>query len=135
MLSFISNTYFIIILPNKITNLSANLNYFIEYLYDICIKSKHKKIIRHKEITSIIYNSKRFIQIFRDCKIHFCYYVKHIVTYSLINLNIGYRSYFFKVNTNSLITLNSGYYVLRLIAGKNLNIYKLIVEKIYQYCF
>lgn len=72
-------------------------------------------------------NLKKFMQIYKDHTIHFCYWEKPILAYSLINSPINHESCFFKVKMCSLMSSNSSYYVLKL-PKRNLNAYKPIVE-------
>lgn len=51
------------------------------------------------------------------------------MAYFLINLFINYKFFYSKVKINYLIPLSFGYHVLKKLVKKNLDIYKLIVEK------
>lgn len=121
------NNYLVttVILLNQVINSSK----VIEELCNPCIKNKHTKIINYKKMTLKLINFKRSTLTCKSPTIYLHNQEKLTLLYYIMNSPINHKSHYPRAKISSLILLNSSYYKPKSLVKKNLDIYKLIVEK------
>ena len=102
-------------LLNKFTNIGINFNNFFKQLYDLCIESNSKKIVKYKKMILINCKLKKiYIDFWKSHNLSLLLR-KIYISLFLMNSNINHGSYSSRVKISFLISSNSSCYALKFI--------------------